>query len=160
MVFQISCIQIIVPETLIENAERQWAPREDPVFELVPADCEEHISSVYARLGSPEVNFLSFWQVFNLLHEAVNPDFRSMMDGSVSDGKNMSDRGADADELPLNHLHPCVLGEGDIPPGNYDSNGESGMLHYCHLRFDYRLTHDPEPTIAVEFIDDEENERY
>lgn len=89
------------------------------MFELVPADCEQYISSAYAKLGKPEVNFHSFWQVYNRLRDAVDPDFWTMTDGSAGGGENMSDgEGAGADELPLNHLHPCVLGENGVPAGN------------------------------------------
>lgn len=99
------------------------------MFDLIPADCEEHISSAYAALGSPEVDFHSFWQVYNQLRDAVDTDVW------VSDSENMSggegaDADADADELPLNHLLPCVLGENGVPEGRdiyRDSDGESGM---------------------------------
>lgn len=122
-------LKIIVPGTLIEEAEHQWAPREDPVFELVPADCKQYISLAYAKLGSPEVNFYLFWQVYNQLRDAVDPDFWTTTDSHVSDGENMSEgEGADTDELPLNHLRPCVLGENGVPAAiSKYSDGESGM---------------------------------
>jgi hypothetical protein len=101
------------------------------VFELVPADCEQYISSAYANIGSPEVNFNSFWQVYNRLRDAVDPDIWTTTDDSVGDAENVPDgQGINADELPLNHLLPCVLGENGVPAGNAVSeysDGEIGM---------------------------------
>ena len=55
-----------------------------------------------------------------------------MTDGS-SDGKNMAGgERADTDELPLNHLRPCVSGENGVPAWNAmseNSDGETGMPH-------------------------------
>jgi len=81
-------------------------------------------------LGSPEVNFDSFWHVYKQLRDAVDMDCWATMDGSAaSDGENMSDgEGANANALPLNHLRPCVLGENGVPAGTSEySDGEAGM---------------------------------
>jgi hypothetical protein len=89
------------------------------------------------------------------------------MDSAMIDGKNISDRGeVDANELPLNHLHPCVLSENGVPPGrsmHKDSNGESGMFIANAILEDHLSTGShtyPEPAMAVEFTDNEGNEMY
>jgi len=68
----------------------------------------------------------------NRLRDAVDPDFWTTTDSAISNGENISDgEEVDADELPLNHLRPCVLGENGVPAGRSmyeDSNGESGMF--------------------------------
>jgi len=53
-------LRITIPEALVEEAERRWATPTDPIFdsEFVPPGCEQHISSVYAQLGSPVVDFI------------------------------------------------------------------------------------------------------
>jgi hypothetical protein len=99
------------------------------VFEPVPACCEEYISFAYTELGSPGLNFTSLWQVYNQLRDAVDLDFWTTTDGSVSDAENMS-KEADADQLPLNHLRPYVLDENGVPAGKASSeynDAESGM---------------------------------
>ena len=60
---------------MLDEAKHQWAPYTDPIFELIPQECDKHISSVYAKLGSPGVNFSSFWDVYNQLCNAVDLGF-------------------------------------------------------------------------------------
>lgn len=112
-------MEIVVPDPLIEEAECQWAPRTDPVFELVPVECEEHISSVYAKLGNPAVNFYSFWDVYNRLSDAVNSDFLARTTiGTFTrhEGpESMSEDGDAVEQLPLSNLRPCRFGENGVP---------------------------------------------
>ena len=77
-----SCIltpisQITVPDALIEEAKHHWAPPTDPIFDLVPPDSEQHISSSYAQIGSPTVGFHSFWEVYNALRDVVDSEILS-----------------------------------------------------------------------------------
>jgi hypothetical protein len=104
---------------LIEDAERQWAPPTDPVFSLVPTQCEEHISLVYAQLGSPEVGYQSFWDVYNQLHDAVDSELLIEPSIGALDEDNISEV-PDANQLPLQHLQPCKFGKNGIPSVQYE----------------------------------------
>lgn len=113
-------MQIVVPDALIEDAERQWAPPSDPVFKLVPTTCEEHISLVYAQLGSPEVCFDSFWNVYNQLRDAVDPELLFQSSTNTFDEEDASEKSCedpDVDQLPLRHLRACEFGKDGIPAG-------------------------------------------
>lgn len=116
---------------MIDNAEHQWAPPADPVFELVPPLCEEHISSIYVQLGSPEVSFLSFWNIYNQVRDAVDSDFlfRSSS-GTIDEDIGSDGPKLDACQQPLQHLQPCQFGENGIPPMQYE--GET-VLVMCFL---------------------------
>jgi len=114
---------------LIKDAEHQWAPPTDPVFSLVPTQCEEHISSVYARLGSPEVGYHSFWDVYNQLRDTVDSEmlFESGLDPVDEDDVSEV---PDANQPPLQQLRPCQFGQNGIPPMQYEGRADS-FLPFC-----------------------------
>jgi hypothetical protein len=94
------------------------------VFELVPAACEEHISTTYARLGHPVVNFDSFWQVYNQLRDAVDSDLLTSTNEDVfpndTSESHWQPEDRNRDQLPLSHLQPFEFGaNGD--PGEQNS---------------------------------------
>jgi hypothetical protein len=82
------------------------------VFNLVPADCNNHISSVYAQLGHPQIDFNSFWDVYNQLRDAVDVEFLFRSSTGVFPEEHLSVPKVPEDnqniaELPLSHLRPC-----------------------------------------------------
>jgi hypothetical protein len=97
------------------------------VFDLVPPDCNKHISSVYAQLGRPQINFHSFWDVYNQLRDAVDTEFLFHSSagtfpeghtGTPEDGPNVA-------QLPLSHLRSCQLGEDGVAAGQLIEKGEA-----------------------------------
>jgi len=112
---------------LIDDAEHQWAPPTDPGFDLVPPLCDEHISSVYAQLGCPDVNFHSFWDVYNQVCDAVDSDFlfRSSI-GVIDEENEPEDSELDARQGPLQHLQPCEFGKDGILPMQHE--GETDLV--------------------------------
>jgi hypothetical protein len=115
---------------LIDAAESQWAAPTDPVFRLLPARCERHIYSVYVQLGSPEVVFHSFWDVYNQVRNAVDSDLLFQASSGIVEEENTSEDS----EPPLPHLKPCEFGKNGIPPVQY-AEGEllSDFLSSCSL---------------------------
>ena len=92
----------------------------------MPVECEEHISSVYVKLGSPRVNFYSFWDVYNQLCDAVESDLLACttIGTSTRCGESVSE---DEDEqLLLSDLHPCVFGENGVPAGQLSGEASEG----------------------------------
>jgi len=82
--------------------------------------------SVYAKLGSPGINFSSFWDVYNQLRDAIDSDFlertttgtfvRHEESASESEDDGVVEQLLD-DQLPLSGLRPCVFGENGVPAG-------------------------------------------
>ena len=66
------CIQILVSDNLLTEAEEQWAPADDPIFKLVPPAFQEIVAQCYNDLGCPAVTFESFWKVYCDLHNRVD----------------------------------------------------------------------------------------
>lgn len=72
--------QIPVPAHLIDAAEAEFAPPDDPVFQLVPPLFDTLAHSLYAAIGSPAVSSLSLWDVYRALllkfrQRGENPQF-------------------------------------------------------------------------------------
>ena len=105
---------------MIDAAERRWAPPADPVFNLLQPQCEKHVNSVYVQLGSPEVTFDSFWDVYNEMRGVVDSDllFRynsGQFDSEEEDTFEDSDSGP-----PLQYLQPCEFGKNGVPSVQYE----------------------------------------
>jgi hypothetical protein len=62
----------MVPDDLLTEAEKKWAPADDPVFELVPPPFQEIVDKCYDDLGRPAVTFESFWEVYCDLRDKVD----------------------------------------------------------------------------------------
>ena len=46
------CIQILVLDNLLTEAEKQWAPADDPIFKLVPPAFQEIVAQCYIMMLS------------------------------------------------------------------------------------------------------------
>jgi len=97
------------------------------VFDLVPLSCNDHISSTYAQLRRPQIDFHSFWDVYNQLHDAVDAEFLFHSSTSTFPEEHVSvpEDNLDITELPLPHLRPCQFGENGVPVGQIVDEGEA-----------------------------------
>ncbi|KAI0089513.1 hypothetical protein BDY19DRAFT_864419, partial [Irpex rosettiformis] len=65
--------KIVIPPDMLAEARQQWAPPDDPVFQLTPPAFDYVAQQEYAQLGSPVVNGNSFWTIYvQLLHGIRN----------------------------------------------------------------------------------------
>jgi hypothetical protein len=62
---------VTVTDEILDAARDEWAPDDDPVFQLVPPLFQEIISSCYAAIGRPVVSFDTFWDIYLHLREAI-----------------------------------------------------------------------------------------
>ena len=76
--------QIVVPKDMLDAAEEEWAPPNDPVFQLIPPDFESHVTRCYEALGEPVVNFDTFWDVYCGLWDLVETAVPDVVAGSLS----------------------------------------------------------------------------
>ncbi|KAJ7084177.1 hypothetical protein C8R43DRAFT_1051851 [Mycena crocata] len=63
--------KVLVPPELFDEMEAQWAPPDDPVFELTPPEFTAKIEEVYQSLGRPEVTSKTFWDIYCVLLDAI-----------------------------------------------------------------------------------------
>lgn len=125
------------------------------MFDLVPPTCDKHISSIYAQLGHPQIDFHSFWDVYNRLREAVDEEvlFRYSTGAFPEEHVVVIEDDPNPPELPLSHLRSCRFGEGGIPAGQIIEEGEVDRFPHI-FRAHISLDDDPE----VNFTDDEVDE--
>jgi len=146
------------------------------VFDLVPPGCSKHISSIYAQLGHPQINFQSFWDVYNQLRDAVDAEllfqsscgtFPEEQTGTPEDDPNVAElpppesgihenepNVAEQPELPLSHLRPCRFGEDGVPPGRILEEGEIVISRITYTNAHISL----DDGLVVTFTDDEDDE--
>jgi hypothetical protein len=125
---------IIIPNALIKEAKDQWASHTDPIFDLIPVGCEEHISSVYVELGSLEINISSFWDIYSQVCNAVNLDFlcHTTADMFLHYGESTPDSDGMVKQLPLSNLHPYMFGENGVPAAQiYEGEVDFWQTLFC-----------------------------
>lgn len=110
------------------------------MFDLVPPSCNKHISSVYAQLGRPQIDFDSFWDVYNELRDAVDAEFLFRSSTGIFPEEHAGipeDDDPNNAELPLSHLRPCRFNEEGVPAEQIIEEGKapsSHLLKYEHLQ--------------------------
>jgi len=103
--------------------EKKWAPRNLPVFQLVPPAFEEHANVLYAKLGKPAVSSESFWLVYKKLLSV----FQDLAASSSLDEAALAD-----DDGILDEEVPLLPGLRDLHYGD-DALGELGYVYYGGL---------------------------
>jgi len=97
------------------------------VFDLVPPDCNEHISSIYSQLGHPQINFHSFWDVYNQLRDAVDAEFlfHSSTRAFPEEHTGIPEDDPNVAELSHSNLRSCQFGEDGVPAEQIIEEGEA-----------------------------------
>ena len=109
--------------------EQLYAPPDDPVFELVPANFAHYIQILYENMGSPTVTGENIWDIYRDLVQGLeelqvamdNADYLDCIDQwEVNEGLM---EGVD-EELP----YPLIDGR-DLR-GGYDHPREDGTVYF------------------------------
>ncbi|KAF9553186.1 hypothetical protein CPC08DRAFT_645938 [Agrocybe pediades] len=165
----------------IDYVEQLYAPRDDPVFQLVPPTFHEHISRVYAELGCPPVTFETAWDVYRMLvlcledlqARADNENFKSAMDDWEVEAHLLThgDEEDHGNDLPYGPPEGAELagGEDQVRPDGsiymggvnggrgLDSNLEARLDELTEADNDFEFEID-EQGVATEFEDDSDYE--
>ena len=117
---------------------------------------------IYAQLGSPGIDFHSFWDVYNQLCDTVDADLlaRTSIGTFTRHGESMLED--EVVQLPLSDLQPCVFGENGVPAGQLGDDGSGSGRPPLHRSFyaDSWLVVYPEVDFQVTYTDDEGDEIY
>ena len=106
---------------IIDEVQKEWAPPDHPIFQLVPDVFQERIDTYLRDLGNPILNADTFWVVYvSVLARFVSPDDRRVLDPSIQDAVSqyaMSEPDVVADPMEIiGGLRP--LRQGDRLVGN------------------------------------------
>lgn len=114
--------QVGVSTELFDEMEQKWAPRDLPVFQLVPPPFEKQVNVLYTSLGKPAVHFQTFWNVYDQLLTA----FRALPQ-AVPLTEALGDTDQDVEEEV-----PLISGLRDLRYGDA-AVGELGYVYYGGL---------------------------
>jgi hypothetical protein len=67
-------LQIPVPSELLDKVEAQFAPPDDPVFQLVPPLFDQRAREHYLKIGQPIVSSDTLWTIFRQLLQQFQAD--------------------------------------------------------------------------------------
>ncbi|KAG6818632.1 hypothetical protein H0H93_003299 [Arthromyces matolae] len=120
--FKSKNFMVLVSPELFDEIEQEWAPPNDPVFQLVPTAFNTRASMLYSALGQPNVSSDTFWDVYKALLAA----FREQPhDAQIESALLEANRGEE-DEVPL------LPGLRDLRPGD-SVIGSHGFYYYGGL---------------------------
>ena len=95
--------------------EALYAPRNHPVFELVPPLFHERVSELYMAIGQPEVTINSFWDIYRDLLERLRNGHDEQLSTVLDSHKETLSR--DQEDMPLlPGMDPFRLGQ-PLQPG-------------------------------------------
>ncbi|THH10132.1 hypothetical protein EW146_g8470 [Bondarzewia mesenterica] len=99
--FQSLDFKIIVSNEVLNEIEQEYAPPDNPVFDLVPRAFEDRARQLYTALGELDVTSESFWTVYRSLLE----EFRNMpYDPEIAEAVQLAatyTNNNDNDHIPL-----------------------------------------------------------
>ena len=102
--------------------EARWAPRNNPVFQLVPPTFAQQAATLYSDMGEPAVSSLTFWAVYQGLLAA----FHALLDDPrLLEAFLTADEGADDKVDILAGLWELRHGDNVV--------GEHGYIYYGGL---------------------------
>lgn len=123
--------------------QQEWAPLDDPVFQLTPTSFHNQANDHYTSLGRPAVSRGTFWDVYNLLLARFR---QAHVDATIEEQFHLANLGADQDMELLPGLQEMRIG-GEVV-------GDGVALPEDCLEADF--TEDEEAIYAADFTDDEE----
>jgi hypothetical protein len=99
--------------------EARWAPRDNPVFQLVPPTFAQQAADLYSYMGKPAVSSLTFWAVY----QGLLAEFHALPDDPrLLEAFFAADEGADDEVDVLAGLRELRHGDNVV--------GEHGYIHY------------------------------
>ncbi|KAJ7139358.1 hypothetical protein C8R44DRAFT_605301, partial [Mycena epipterygia] len=158
--------KVIVPPELFNEMEQQWAPSEDPVFQLAPPVFTTKILELYESLGSPAVSSNNFWEVYTaLLNGIVLIDHDDELTANIQDMDAAFDSPIELipSQKPLRQGYNAVAGYvylgglNDPPPlerTSEDEEEEEDLRQYADLAEDLEMLQQHVRFLVVLFTND------
>jgi hypothetical protein len=114
--------QIMISTDMFDGMQQEWAPLDDPVFQLTPTSFHNQANDHYTALGCPAISRGTFWDVYKLLLARFRQD---PVDVIIEEEFNLANLGANQDMDLLPGLREMriggeVVGDGVVLQEDYD----------------------------------------
>ena len=94
--------------------QQEWAPLDDPVFQLTPTSFHNQANDHYISLGQPAISRGTFWDVYKLLLACFQ---QGPVDATIEDEFNLANLRADQDMDLLPGLWKLRIGDEVVGDG-------------------------------------------
>jgi hypothetical protein len=82
----------MISTDIFDELQQEWAPLNDPVFQLTPTSFHSQANDHYTSLGRPSISRGTFWDIYNLLLACFR---RGPVDLTLEEEFNLAKIGAD-----------------------------------------------------------------
>lgn len=135
----------MISTDMFDEIQQEWAPLDDPVFQLTPTSFHNQASDHYISLGQPAISRGTFWDVYKLLLACFR---QGPVDANIEEEFNLSNLGADQDMHLLHGLRELRIGD--------DVVGDGVVLQEDYDEADFTSDEEVEDAYAADFTDNEE----
>jgi hypothetical protein len=140
--------QIMISTDMFDEMQQEWAPLDDPVFQLTPTSFHNQADDHYTSLGRPALSRGTFWDVYKLLLACFR---EGHVDVSIEEQFNLANLGADQDMDLLPGLREMRNG-GEVV-------GDGVALQEDNYEADFTEDEEPDDAYAADFTDNEDPSR-
>jgi hypothetical protein len=138
----------MISTDMFDGMQQEWAPLDDPVFQLTPTSFHNQANDHYTSLGRPAISRGTFWDVYKLLLACFR---QGRVDVTIEEQFNLANFGAIQDMDLLPGLQDMRIG------GEVVGDGVAlAALQEENFEADFTEDEELEGTYAADFTDDEE----
>jgi hypothetical protein len=135
----------MISADMFDEMQQEWAPLNDPVFQLTPMSFHIQITDHYTSLGCPTISRGTFWNIYKLLLVRFR---RVSMDVTFKEEFDLANIGADQDMDLIPGLRQLRIGDEVV--------GDGVVLQEDYNEADFTSDTDDEEDVYADFTDNDE----
>ena len=130
---------------MFDEMQQEWAPLNDPVFQLTPTSFHNQINDHYTSLGCPTISGGTFWDIYKLLLVCFR---RVSIDVTLKEEFDLANIGANQDMDLIPGLRQLRIGDEVV--------GDGVVLQEDYNEADFTSDDEDEEDIYADFTDNDE----
>ena len=104
----------MISTDMFDSMQQEWAPSDDPVFQLTPTSFHNQANRHYTSLGHPAISRGTFWDIYKSLLACFR---RDSVDGTFEKDFDLANLGADQGMDLLPDLQKLWIGDEVVGDG-------------------------------------------
>ena len=96
---------------LLDEVKNLYAPKDHPVFELVPQTFHDRANNLYSAIGRPEITQETFWDIYLELLNRIRDEQDEELTNIISSRRELENTTSDEDMPLLPDMQPFRLGQ-------------------------------------------------